>query len=119
MDTQGYDLLVKTLEGAPLPALFAIAIWFLIWQFWPWYRAKEERRIKADEEYKSSWLAESRTFREHIEARLQDIEDTLVDIRYDHEAVLMILAKDRPDLIEFFKHRDAAHRRDVNRAQGA
>ena len=37
MDTQGYDLLVKTLEGAPLPALFAIAIWFLIWQFWPWY----------------------------------------------------------------------------------
>lgn len=116
-ETNWIDFVVKGLINAPFQLLAAVGIWFLIKQYWPWYKEKEEARIKADIEYRDSWLRHSEastaavnTFREHTNARLGAIETALVDIRYDMDAVLMVLARDKPELIEFFKHREDSRR---------
>lgn len=102
MEVQSYDLMVKTLQGAPLPALFGIAIWFGIYRFWPWYQAKENSRVQFEEEYKRSWLETARTQASRLEALVNEFED----MRHDLNAVLMLLARDKPELIEFFKARE-------------
>lgn len=102
METQSYDLMIKTLQAAPLPALFAILLWFGIFRFWPWYQQKENQRIAFEEEYKTSWLKTAQMQADRMEALVNEFED----MRHDLNAVLMLLARDKPELIEFFKARE-------------
>lgn len=111
MEAQNYDLMVKTLQAAPLPALFAILLWFGIFQIWPWFKAKEESRIKADLEYRDSWLKQAAAHTREIQQLREEVRSGMYDLRYDLDAVLMLLAKDRPDLIEFFRHREESRRK--------
>lgn len=115
MESQGYDVLIKAVEAAPLPSLLAIAVWFLIFRFWPWYQVKEEGRIKADLEYRDSWLRQAAAHTEEIRTFREEMNMRMNEMRYDLDAVLMVLAKDRPELIEFFKHRDESRKK----SQGA
>lgn len=111
METQGFDLMVKTLQGAPLPALLGIVVWFLIYKFWPWYQIKEEGRIKSDLEYRDSWLKQAAAHTREIHEFREEMKAEMTGIRYDLDAVLMLLAKDRPELIEFFERRNDARRK--------
>lgn len=99
MEVQSYDFMVKTLQGAPLPALFAITVWFGIYRFWPWYQNMMERRIKDDREYKENWVkAQS----EHTN-RLDRIDRRIVQMNYILVAIVTAIAPDKPEIVEFVK----------------
>lgn len=69
-----------------------------------WKDDREDRlaALRAENEYKASWLNTAKTQADRLEALVREFED----MRFDLNAVLMLLAKDRPELIEFFKARE-------------